>query len=148
MPLVTRVSLLTVILFVLPCRSERDEKSKPTKAGRVEPGKTNIERSEANMSSEIGILRKLPPQLAYLAEPAMTFGIHQFDDDIDRFLANASDAEMSALAAVAEHVRLNNHYPAVNDWLDEYEIDRYEEAANLYFLFHVMDAADLNFEGT
>lgn len=98
------------------------------------------------MPKDIGCLQELPPELAYLAEPAMKYGVHQFDDDIDRFLANATDAEIAELKALAERVKVNGHYPAVNDWLDEHEIDEHEEASNLYFLFGIMDAADLEFD--
>ena len=98
------------------------------------------------MSTPIGILRELPCELAYLAEPAMRFGVYQFDNDIDRFLAHANDTELSQLAAIAERVRLNDHFPVVNDWLNDHEIDKHAEAANLYFLFGLMDAADMTFE--
>ena len=96
-------------------------------------------------TADIGILAKMPPELSYLATPAMRFGVHQFDNQVDAFLSSASDAEMGELAAVAERVRLNGHYPAVNAWLDQYEITKYPEAANLYFMFGLMDAAELKF---
>jgi hypothetical protein len=96
--------------------------------------------------SNIGILSELPTELAYLAEPAMHYGVHHFDDDIDRFLRSASAAEMDELAALAEKVRLNNHYTRVNEWLNAYTMTEYEEAANLYFMFGVMDAADMQFD--
>ena len=76
----------------------------------------------------------------------MRYGIHQFDDDIDRFLTNATDEQLVELEALAQRVRANDHYPVVNDWLDDHKIDEHEEAANLYFLFGIMDAADLEFE--
>ena len=98
------------------------------------------------MADDIGCLKKLPPDLAYLAEPAMRYGVNQFDDDIDRFLSNATNEQLDELAALAERVKINDHYPAVNNWLDDFEIDEHEEAANLYFLFGIMDAADLEFD--
>lgn len=98
------------------------------------------------MPKDIGCLRELPPELAYLVQPAMKYGVHQFDEDIDSFLENATDAELAELAALAERVKINDHYPAVNDWLDDHEIDEHEEASNLYFLFGIMDAADLEFD--
>ena len=94
----------------------------------------------------IGILSKLPPELAYLAEPAMRYGVHQFDKRMDRFLRSASRAEMDELARLAEKVRLNNHYPRVLAWLKQPEVSGQEEAENLYFMFGVMDAADLQFD--
>ncbi len=98
------------------------------------------------MSTKHGILRELPPELAYLAEPAQRYGIHRFDKDIDLFLARAGDAELSELAAVAERVRLNGDFSKVNTWLDGFEIDQHEEVANLYFLFGLLEAADIKFE--
>jgi hypothetical protein len=76
----------------------------------------------------------------------MRYGIHQFDEQMDRFLRSASEVEMDQLARLAERVRLNNHYPRVNEWLDDHKITQYQEAANLYFLFGLMGAADLQFD--
>ena len=98
------------------------------------------------MPNDIGVLKDLPAELAYLVAPAMKYGVHQFDDDIDRFLKTAAEEEMSELARVAEKVRLNDHFDKVNDWLDRHEIDEHAEASYLYFLFGVMDAADLEFD--
>ena len=98
------------------------------------------------MSEDFGVLDKLPDDLSYLIKPAMQYGINQFDEDIDRFLDAATEEQMSELAAVAEKVRLNDHFELVNDWLNQYEIDQYQEAANLYFLFGILDAADLEFD--
>ncbi|MEM6798668.1 MAG: hypothetical protein AAF589_04070 [Planctomycetota bacterium] len=98
------------------------------------------------MADKVGCLKELPSELAYLAEPAMRYGVHQFDNDIDRFLSNASNEQLDELAALADRVKINDHYPEVNEWLDDHGIDKYKEAANLYFLFGIMDAADLDFE--
>ena len=96
--------------------------------------------------SNIGILAELPTELAYLVGPAMRYGVHRFDAQVDEFLSSASEAEMDELARLAERVRLNEHYPKVNEWLRRYKMTEYREAANLYFMFGVMDAADLKFE--
>ena len=98
------------------------------------------------MQDDIGVLNKLPDELAYLVGPAVKYGVHQFDGDVDRFLDHATDDEISELAGIAEKVRLDNHYEPVCNWLDRFEIDEYEEAANLYFLFGVMDAAGFGFD--
>jgi len=100
------------------------------------------------MINDIGCLKELPPDLAYLAEPAMRYGVNRFDADIDRFLSNASDEQLAELEAVAEQVKSNNHYPAVNEWLNRYDIVEFEESGNLYFLFGVLDAAEMEFEPT
>ena len=98
------------------------------------------------MPRDLGVLRKLPAELAYLAAPAMKFGVHQSDDDVGEFLDNATKAEMSELAAIAKKVLQNDHYALVNEWLDTYDMTEHEEAANLYFLFGVMDWAELPFD--
>jgi hypothetical protein len=94
----------------------------------------------------IGILSELPAELAYLAEPAMRYGVHHFDAQMDKFLRSASKAEMDELSRLAKTVLSNNHYPRVNAWLDEHDMTEHEEAANLYFLFGLMDAANLQFD--
>jgi hypothetical protein len=95
---------------------------------------------------KIGILSKLPTELAYLAEPAMRYGVYHFDNEMDTFLSSASKVAMEELATLAERVRLNNHYPRVNAWLNEFRMTQFEEAANLYFMFGLMDMADLRFD--
>ena len=98
------------------------------------------------MAEMPGIMRWLPSELAYLAEPAMKYGIHHSDDEIDQFLSEATHQEMSELSLIAEKVRLTNHYPAVNAWLNKYNITEHKEAANLYFMFLLMDMAELQFD--
>lgn len=71
----------------------------------------------------------------------MKYGIHQFDDDVHRFLENASEDDLNALASIAERVRLEDHDDLIGRFLDEYPITDYEESANLYFLFGLIDAA-------
>ena len=95
---------------------------------------------------EPGILSQLPENLHYLISPALRFGRYQFDDEIFAFLDRATGAEMDELASVAEHVLLDDDYPRVNAFLDRYEITDFEEAACLYFLFLVLDYADLPFD--
>jgi hypothetical protein len=90
-------------------------------------------------TSNIGILSELPPELAYLAEPAMRYGVHQFDSQMDDFLRSASKAEMADLSRLAKKVLSNYHYPLVLAWLKTHEMTEYEEAANLYFLFGLME---------
>ncbi len=76
----------------------------------------------------------------------MKYGRYQFDDDVDQFLETASPDMMVELEQLAERVRFNGHYKEVNTWLDGHEKEDEEGAARLYFLFGVLDAADLEFE--
>lgn len=96
--------------------------------------------------TELGILAELPDELSYLVEPALEYGRFQFDEHIFSFLDSATPEQMDELASIAERVRLNDHYPAVNRFLDQYPVTDYEQASCLYFLFGVLDYADLSFE--
>lgn len=93
-----------------------------------------------------GVLAELPDELSYLVKPALKYGRFQFDIEILDFLDSASGEQLDELAAVAERVRLNEHYPEVSRFLDEYPITDHEQSACLYFLFGVLDHADLTFE--
>jgi hypothetical protein len=95
---------------------------------------------------KIGILSQLPPELAYLAEPAMRYGVYHFDNEMDAFLSSAPQAAMEELSGLAARVRSNNHFPKVNEWLDRFCMTQYAEAANLYFMFGLMDMAGLEFD--
>lgn len=96
------------------------------------------------MNTEIGILEKLPPELVYLVQPAMKYGIYQFGDDIARFHEEATPEDLNELAAVADRIRESDHNDRISDFLDQYPITHHPESANLYFLFAVMDEAGLN----
>jgi hypothetical protein len=98
-------------------------------------------------TTNIGILAKLPPELAYLAEPAMRYGVHHLHSQMDSFLSSASKGELDELSWLAKNVLSNKHYQQVNEWLNENDMTKYKEAANLYFMFGLMDAADLQFDG-
>jgi hypothetical protein len=97
------------------------------------------------MGKSIGILKELPHKLKYLVEPAMKYGIYQFDAEIARFLERATAEDLQELASVAKRIRLNDHNELIGDFLDQYPITDNSESANLYFLFGVMDAARLQF---
>jgi len=99
-----------------------------------------------SMPADIGALDHLPPELKYLIRPAFKFGRHQFDSSMFNFLDRASRSDMQELSEIADRVKTNNHYDDVNEFLDRYSMTDHEECANLYFLFGVMDHADLEFE--
>jgi len=93
-----------------------------------------------------GILSRLPCDLHYLIEPARKYGKYQFDNDIDRFLDAISPSEFKELENLAYIIRVRGDYKRVNNWLDCYDITEYEESAQLYYMFGVLDAADIDFE--
>jgi len=98
------------------------------------------------MTGNSPILEQFPDDLQYLIEPAMAYGRYQFDDDIFAFLDRAAQEQMDELASVAERVLIQDDYPRVMAFLDEHPITESEEAARLYFLFGVLDYADLEFD--
>jgi hypothetical protein len=91
-----------------------------------------------------GGLTALPPELHYLIEPALKYGIYQFDDDIYRFMQSASEDDVRTLHELGRTVRENGHYDRVLGFLDRFD-SWPAEVAKLYFLFGVMDAIDVSF---
>jgi hypothetical protein len=76
----------------------------------------------------------------------MRYGIYHFDNEMDAFLSSAPRAAIEELTSLAARIRSNNHYPRVKEWLDNFRMTQYAEAANLYFMFGLMDMAGLAFE--
>jgi hypothetical protein len=99
------------------------------------------------MEASAGILLQLPTDLHYLISPAMRYGSKcQWDHEIFEFLDNASEEEMDELATIAERVLLNDDFPRVHAFLNEYPIDKWNESACLYGLFGALDYGDLQFD--
>ena len=93
------------------------------------------------------IFSKLPDELRYLAEPAAKYGRYQFDDDIDSFLASASEPDIETLTRIAERYARNQHDVELQAFLDRYPITDHNQSAQLHFLFHVIDAAGIEVGG-
>lgn len=55
-------------------------------------------------------------------------------------------ADMELLARTAERMRINDHWPALNEWMDKFPIDQHYEAWLVYSLVGLMDHAGLKFE--
>ncbi|MEM7456345.1 MAG: hypothetical protein AAF456_18510 [Planctomycetota bacterium] len=110
------------------------------------PAQTNTSRPEPPRLTDPGMLAELPEELSYLVEPALEYGRFQFEEQIFDFLDTATPQQMEELAAVARRVKSNDHYPEVNRFLDEYPITEHKQSACLYFLFGVLDFAELSFE--
>ena len=93
----------------------------------------------------LGVLANLPDELMYLAEPALTYHL-EGEFDIWPFLENMTAEQRAELEAIGARVLHNNHYPKVNVFLDEFPLDEHDEAANLYFMFGLLDYADIQFD--
>ena len=83
---------------------------------------------------------KLPPRLAWLAAPAERYGHYQFEERIIDFLRQASPAQLAELRAL--HQRWVADSPAIDAWLDEYNITKHAEARLVYFTLGLLDLAD------
>lgn len=98
------------------------------------------------MKNKIGVLKNLAKELEYLIEPALKFGIYQFDDDRAEFLERATAEERDILSNVAERYRQSEHHELVAAFLDDWPPDKHPESAKLFWLFAVMSDAGLKID--
>lgn len=84
---------------------------------------------------------KLPTHLHYLAGPAEKYGRYQFEDRIFDYLMNdMTEQDRVELRAIAE--RMLPDEPAINAWLDKYNMTVHDEAGLVYFLGHLIALAN------
>lgn len=107
----------------------------------VEPDSSAV---EVSTYGERGILANLEDELLYLVLPAM---LVRADTEMSAraFIDHCSSMDLAILESAGNRVYANNHYPSVMDFLDRYPIEKYEEAAWLYFLFAALDYAEISF---
>ena len=94
---------------------------------------------------EPGVLEKLPNDLHYLIEPAIRFACRT-EWDAFAHLSNASSQDLQLLSTIARRVLENDHYPIVIQFLDKYPMTKFDESAQLYFFFGLLDHSGLNFD--
>lgn len=87
---------------------------------------------------------KLPPELAYLAEPAEKYGKHQFHEQIVAFLERMTEEEYEELRLV--NSRTINDSDKIDAFLDRYRLSEHKEAALVYFLIGLLDG--IRFDST
>ena len=92
-----------------------------------------------------GVLAQLPPDLHYLIGPVLRCACRA-EWDAFSYLDRATEREMKQLALVAERVLKNDHYPEVMKFLDKYEMTDYDESAQLYFFFLLLDHGGMKFD--
>lgn len=129
-----RLDLLLVAVLLAAGCTDVDGKVSPAKT--VPPTRRILRRW-----SEESVLDRLPPDLAYLAEPARKYGVHQFDSEIDAFLEKADEPTRNELAKIAERIRTSKHAELIAEFLDQYPLDEYSEAAKLYFFEGILTTA-------
>src|SRR4051794_40322065 len=78
---------------------------------------------------------KLPAGLGYIARPAEVYGTIQFGEQIDAFMAAATDAEKADLAALADRLwKWTDDGERLVEWLIETDLVEHKEAARVHFL--------------
>lgn len=93
------------------------------------------------MTQPVGVLASLLPELHYLVDPALKYGIHQTDDQQADFLERMSVTEMNELGRVAERYSREKHAELVSDFFDDFPIDGFSESAKLHALLSIIDHA-------
>ena len=86
---------------------------------------------------DIGVLKFLPESVRFLAEPAIRFS--------GKVRKGFSEAEKKELEQLAVTCRDGNLYDAVERFLDEYHMTKYEESLALFQLFGAMDRLKLSY---
>src|SRR5262245_12621954 len=79
---------------------------------------------------------KLPSNLRYLAEPAMKYGGHQFEDKIFEFLRTMNEHERRELKGLLEPTARDE--AAIDAWRGDYPITIHPEARLVYFFEHLL----------
>ncbi|MDR0521735.1 MAG: hypothetical protein LBH00_07760 [Planctomycetaceae bacterium] len=88
----------------------------------------------------------VPDELSYLVEPSQKYKDYRFAEQLEWLSQNISKEELESLQIIAEKVRHQKDYVKVNRWLDRFKMTKYPIAADIYFLFGVMDALDIVFD--
>lgn len=87
----------------------------------------------------------MPQHLDYLGLAALRYRLDS-EDEAFAFLDKVKDSDLEELAILADRVLMRNDYPEVNAFLDEYPLDKFQQCAWLYFVFLLLDYADLKFD--
>ena len=137
-----RLAIIFIILFLSGCDASPG-------IDRLSGSPETVTESETErpavppIPDDIGVLKELPAELAYLKDPAMNYGRYQFEEHIFDFLETITEEEESELREVAAAYVENDHESLVNRFLDEFNMTEHPRAAELYFLFLVIDLGDL-----
>ena len=97
------------------------------------------------MPQHPGGLVDMPENLHYLIEPVLLYACRT-EWDVFGHLDKASEKDMDHLAIIARKVLENDHYPLVTEFLDEYQMTEFDECAQLYFFFGLLDHGGLKFD--
>lgn len=91
--------------------------------------------------------KNLPLEMHYLIQAAEKYGVYSSEMEILDFLERAGPENLETLARVAEIIRLNNHWIAIDQWIIDHPMDTHEESAMVYWLQAVLAYAGLDSEG-
>lgn len=92
-----------------------------------------------------GVLENMPKPLHYLIEPVLRYACRT-EWDAFAHLDKATQKEMDYLSTIAFQVLDNGHYPLVIEFLNEYQMTKFAECAQLYFFFALLDHGGLQFD--
>ncbi len=91
-----------------------------------------------------GVLGNMPKPLHYLIEPVLRCACRT-EWDAFTHLDKASTRDIEALEVIAQKVFENGHFPLVMQFLKEYQMTEFDECAQLYFFFGLLDHGGLKF---
>jgi hypothetical protein len=97
------------------------------------------------MPQRSGVLENMPENLHYLIEPVLRYACRT-EWDAFAHLDKATQTDMDYLAVIARKVFENDHYPLVTKFLNEYQMTEFDECAQLYFFFGLLDHGGLKFD--
>jgi hypothetical protein len=97
------------------------------------------------MSQDAGVLGKLPTELHFLIGPALRFACRSESDAFDH-LDNLKQDDSEQLAQIAALVLNGDKFPRVMEFLKQYPLNEYDECAQLYFFFGLLDHGGFKFD--
>ncbi|MCU0719431.1 MAG: hypothetical protein MUC83_06990 [Pirellula sp.] len=97
------------------------------------------------MSQDAGVLEQLPTELHFLIGPALRFACRSEDDAFDH-LDNLKQDDRELLAQIAAQVLEEDKFPRVMEFLKKYPLNEYDECAQLYFFFGLLDYGGFKFD--
>jgi len=97
------------------------------------------------MSQHAGVLEQLPMELHFLIGPALRFACRSEIDAFDH-LDNLKPDDLELPAQIAAQVLKEDKFPRVMEFLREYPLNEYDECAQLYFFFGLLDHGGFKFD--
>ena len=97
------------------------------------------------MSQDAGFLEQLPMELHFLIGPALRFACRS-EGDAFNHLDNLKPDDREHLEQIAAQVLQEDKFPRVMEFLRKYPLNEYDECAQLYFFFGLLDHGGFKFD--